>query len=401
MRAPGVFQDSPSEGPRVLVDLAPLWTASAFQGIGRYLRELLCALAELEPTSGRDLAVLGLDTRTWPWRTLSVRSVRDFLAAPPREPAEFAENRLRQRFAGFFLREAGCACYHQPEPRHTPLYCGVPLVVTFHDLLPLQFPRLYSRRAPYLRLALNWTITRFRLLQADHVITVSHHVARLLATRFSLAEERITPIWQGVDHTRFSPNREDGEREQLRQMWGLEPPYWLFVGTGDPRKNLPFLVEALAAADLSVPLVLVGKLHPLHEPPIRDAIRRHGVADRVILLGYVEDRWLPTLYRHALALLLPSLGEGFGLPVVEAMACGTPVVAFANSSIPEVAGDAAWLVPTNDLEAFVEAMRVLARNPEKRQELVARGLARARLFTWEKTAQSVLSVYRKVLGLPE
>lgn len=385
---------------QVFVDLAPLVTASAFQGIGRYLRELLAAVAQLRISYQKDMAVLGIDTRSWPWRTFDLEEVLTGFETPP-SAAETPKETWRHRLAGRYLGALGCACYHQAEPHHTPFFSRVPLVLTIHDIIPLQFPNLYARRAPRFRYALNWLITRWRLFHATHVITDSQHVAKLLATRFSIKSERITAVWPGVNLNRFRAVPSPDERELLKREWGLDTPYWLFVGTGDPRKNLPFLLEAVAAASLSKPLVLAGKIHPLHEPPIKEAIHRYGLESWVLPLGYVEDRWLPLLYRHSVALLFPSLGEGFGLPVVEAMACGTPVVAFANSSIPEVAGDAAWLVPTNDLAAFVEAMKVLAENPEKRQELVAKGLARARLFTWENTARAVLSVYRKVLGLPQ
>lgn len=389
-----------STTPEVFVDLAPLWTLSAFQGIGRYLRELLLTFAKLDRFHWRDLAVFGLDRCSWPWRKVPLEALSEGL--PQALPGErLSERAFRHRFAGFYLRKLGCACYHQAEPRHTPLFAGTPLVLTIHDIIPLQLPRLYSRRAPRLRYALNWSITRWRIFQADYVITDSHYVAQLLAARFSVSRRRITAVWPGVDLKRFHAQSAPNERETVKHKWGLDTPYWLFVGTGDPRKNLPFLLDAVAAADIPTPLVLVGKIHPLHESAIKEAICRNRLEGRVFLLGFVEDHWLPLLYRQSLGLLFPSLGEGFGLPVVEAMACGTPVVAFANSSIPEVAGDAAWLVPTNDLAAFVEAMKVLAANPEKRQELVAKGIARAQRFTWENTARAVLSVYRQVLGLPQ
>ncbi len=394
-------QTPPRQKPMVILDLAPLTHASAFQGIGRYLRELVRALLLLSDLEAQPFRIVGLDRSFWPWRLMDLHEAWESFSRPRDGRSSHRLPNWRHCVAGLWLEGQGVTAYHQAEPAQTPFDRHVRVVLTYHDIIPIELWKLYSRRAPTFRRALNWLVTKWRLAIADHVITDSFYVAHTISRLFAYPWDRLTPIWIGVAHERFNTRPTPNESELLRQRWGLTGPYWLFVGTGDRRKNLPFLLEAVTKGPPEVPVVLVGKLHPLQLPPIERAIEELGLGHRVRRLGFVEDELLPALYRQSLALLFPSLAEGFGLPVVEAMACGTPVVAFANTSIPEVAGDAAWLVPTNDLEAFAEAMKVLAEKPAKRRELAEKGLERAKLFSWENTARSVLAVYRKVLGLAE
>jgi glycosyltransferase involved in cell wall biosynthesis len=386
---------------KVFIDLAPFVTASAFQGIGRYLRELLGAFGKLDPAHWKDLEAVGLDTQSWPWKTVKIEELLKENGVPKVTAPIPAKSTWRHRMAGRYLKALGCACYHQPEPHHTPIFAGVPLVLSIHDIIPIEFPHLYSRKAPRIRLCINLALMKFRTLSASHIITGSQYVKEQLQRRFQVPPAKISVAYYGVDLNRFHPHTALEEERRVARDYNINGPYFLYVGTADPRKNLGFLLEAMAASQTEIPLLVAGRIHDLHRPQLQAKLQQLQLGNKVRFLGYVAEDDLPALYRHSLALLFPSLSEGFGLPVVEAMACGTPVVAFANSSIPEVAGDAAWLVPTNDLPAFVEAMKVLAVNHEKRQELVAKGLERAKLFTWENTARAVLGVYRRVLGLPQ
>ena len=385
----------------VLLDLAPLFTASSFQGIGRYLRELLPALVRLTSQQASCITVAGLDTRQVPCQVVEGDALASILESAPEASTSSLPDPWKGRLAGKSLERLGTACLHQVEPRQVPITGGIPLVLTYHDLIPLELPQLYSRRFPAFRFALNWLITRWRLRLASHVVVVSQYVAQALHRLFFFPLERITVAYNGVDLQRFSPRPSSNEVNLLRQRWGLEPGYWLFVGTGDPRKNLGFLLRAAAASGGKAPVVLVGKIHPtLHWPAIEEAIAQTGMSQRVRALGFVEDNWLPVLYRQSLGLAFPSLAEGFGLPVVEAMACGKPVIAFNTTAIPEVAGDAAWLTKPNDLEAFAQAMAVLEQFQERRKALEEKGLKQAQRFTWDRTASKVLEAYCKVLGLP-
>jgi len=260
-------------------------------------------------------------------------------------------------------------------------------------------PQLYFRRLGRWRTHIRWVLECSRYRRARKVIAVSRWTADHLARILSIPAKRIAVAYNGVELDRFSPQAEPGEREELREALGIVAPYFLYIGTGDPRKNLPWLLSVYAEAGVEPPLVLAGKIFPSQRPPIEKALDDLRIRDRVRLLGHVLDSMLPKLYRQSVGLLFPSLAEGFGLPVLEAMACGTPVVALAAGAIPEVAGDAAWLVPMGDRDKFVAAIQCLATCSEKRKELRETGIRQAAKFTWEATAEAVLTVYREILGL--
>lgn len=385
----------------VLVDLYPLFSPSAFQGIGRYLRALLQAFQRLAATQAFPFSLAGLDTRTPHWQVIPLQDLGDLLNRPPELLCD-TPNSWERRFAWHQLKRLGCHCLHQAEPRQVPITGPIPLVLTYHDLIPLELPRLYSRKAPRLRQALNWLITRWRLFLATHVLTDSQYVARRLTSLFGFPEEKITVAYIGVDLKRYCPEPLPEEKEILRGQLGLEEGYWLFVGTGDPRKNLEFLLKAVAKAQSSAPVVLAGRVDPRQEPLVRKAIAASGLGNQVRRLGFVDEAYLPSLYRGSLGLLFPSLSEGFGLPLLEAMACGKPALAFNATALPEVAGeDGAWLLPPGDLEAFAEAIKALEQTPEKRRRLGQKGRARAQRFTWEATAQIIGQVYSRLLRAPK
>lgn len=384
--------------PLVAIDLYPFRSASAFQGIGRYLRELLRALLHLQHRGELPLRVVGLDLESHPFRAVGGQELERLLEGTM-EPLSRSSPSSARRWAGRALRQLNCACLHQAEPHRVPVTYPVPLVLTIHDLIPLEFPHLYSRRAPRLRYLLNWSITRFRLLLAHHVVTGSQYVATSLQRRFGLPAGKITVTYYGVDLARYHPGPILDEQALIQRKWGLEPGYWLFVGTGDPRKNLGFLLKAVASAGSKRPVVLAGRVDPRQEPMVRQAIARSGLGSQVRLLGFVPEEDLPSLYRQSLALLFPSLSEGFGLPVLEAMACGKPVLAFHCTALPEVAGDGAWLLPPGDLNAFAHAIRHLESSPEKQRELSERGFHRAQRFTWEASARQVAGAYLQAMAL--
>ncbi|GIV97635.1 MAG: glycosyl transferase family 1 [Herpetosiphonaceae bacterium] len=269
-------------------------------------------------------------------------------------------------------------------------------VVTIHDLGYLYFPEAHpAAQRLYLRISTRWSA-----FASSHIIADSQATRNDLIRYCGTPSGKITVVPLGVS-PRFAPRPEE-EYLAVARHYGLEPPYLLYVGTIQPRKNLVRLIEAYAQAlrqrrDLPV-LALGGKRGWLTESIERRA-EELNIAGRVRFLGYVDDQHLPALLSGALAFLLPSLYEGFGLPALEAMACGTPVLASSTSSLPEVVGDAALLVDPTDPAAIAEAILRLCGDTGLRAELAARGIERARLFSWRRTAHETLAVLCSVGGL--
>jgi glycosyltransferase involved in cell wall biosynthesis len=274
-----------------------------------------------------------------------------------------------------------------------PRFSSVRTVFTLHDLIFLFHPETHK---PLNRWFLTLMMPRF-LRAADAVIAVSECTKRDAVRFYGIPEEKITVIYEGVN-PRFRPASPE-TIAAVRARYGLPEHFILYVGTIEPRKNLTALLEAfhhlLATHDLR--LVIVGKKGWLYEGFFR-RLRELGLEDRVIFTGYVPDEDLPAIYSAADLFVFPSLYEGFGLPVLEAMACGTPVICSNTSSLPEVAGDAALLVDPTDVRALAGAMERALTDEHLRSELMAKGLERARWFTWEKAAAKTLEVYRGVLG---
>jgi glycosyltransferase involved in cell wall biosynthesis len=251
-------------------------------------------------------------------------------------------------------------------------------VVTVHDLSFERMPWLMGSRDRLL-------FRRFvpaSARRADRVLAVSEHTKHDLVEHYGIPEDKIVVTPNGVDPV-FHPNGSAPER----------PPYVLFVGGIQPRKDPLAAIEALALLDGDLGLVVVGAEKRGGEE-VRRTIRRLGLEQRVDLAGHVEHEELAALYRGAACLVFPSRYEGFGLPVLEAMASATPVVAAAAGAVPEVAGDAAILVEPGDPEAIADGVR---RALADRERLVAAGLQRASLFSWAETARRTLAVYRELL----
>ena len=265
-------------------------------------------------------------------------------------------------------------------------------VLTIHDLAFLRHPELCSPRiAGYFA----QNIRRFAQ-QADAIIACSEATRRDISELLAISAERVITIYEGADH-RFQPMDRAEATERVRKTWNITGPYFVFVGAIEPRKNLTTLVEAFARVSQELPhhLVLAGGVGWRAEP-VFDAIERHGMNARVQRIGYVAHDDLPALYAAAEAMVFPSLYEGFGLPVIEAMACGCPVITADNSSLPEVAGEAGLLVQATDIEALANAMRRLATDAALRDFMRMAGLQQAGRFSWETTARQTLDVYRHV-----
>jgi glycosyltransferase involved in cell wall biosynthesis len=259
----------------------------------------------------------------------------------------------------------------------------VPQITVVHDVIPLAFPRDYPRQQLYFR-----RLVPAILRESRAVIAVSESTRREVIAAYDLRPERVHAIPNGYDTTEFvpiGPARENGGE-----------PYVLYLGNLMPHKNLPRLIEAVArvARQSPVRLVIAGGGSPTRLAELRRVAERVG--SPLDLMPYVPQDALPALYRGASLVAMPSLAEGFGPPALEAMACGTPVVVGNGSAMPEVVGDAGLLVDPEDTGAISDAiLRLLTQDPV-RKELIARGLARAAGFSWERTARRVLAIVDEV-----
>ena len=259
---------------------------------------------------------------------------------------------------------------------------GIPQMTVVHDLLPLHYPEEYPRQQHYFRYYVP-AVLRF----SRTVIVSSESTRRDLLDCYGVPSEKLRVILPGYDARQFSPDGADGRDE----------PYALYVGNVMPHKNLTRLVEAFALAANRGPgkLVIRGWGRPHHVHGLRERLTALGLGPRVDWEPYAKAEELPRLYRGARMLLLPSLYEGFGLTALEAMACGTPVITSNTSSLPEVVGDAALLVDPLDTAAIADAIVRLFADGRLGNELRERGLARARLFSWEKTGRAVQAAIRQ------
>ena len=267
-----------------------------------------------------------------------------------------------------------------------PLLPGCRQVTVVHDVLPLFFPGDFPRQQWYFRAFVPAVLRASWAIIAD-----SRQTADDVARHYRIPPERITVVPPGVDFTRFRPQH-DGDAVASR--FGLQR-YVLFVGNVRPHKNLEVLVEAIARLDAEVSLAVAGYRDPRYWPLVAARIDRLGLRDRVRVLDYVPEGILPALYSAALAVVVPSLYEGFGLPVLEAMACGAPVIASTAGGLREAAGEAAIRVDPGDVEALAAQLRRVIGDAGLRADLARRGLAHARAFTWDRTARGVLSVVKQ------
>lgn len=272
-----------------------------------------------------------------------------------------------------------------------PIILTAPMVVTVYDLSFLRFPaRLSAARRLYLR-----AMTALTCARARRVLAISQSTANDLTTHLGVPAGKIDVTPLGYDKAAFRPLLE-ADTSHFRRKQGLPERFWLYLGTLEPRKNLPLLLKAYARLGETerLPLILGGGIGWMAQE-IFATIERLELGEWVKHAGFIPTADLPFWYNCAEAFLFPSVYEGFGLPVLEAMACGTPVITTNSSSLPEVAGRAAKCLPPSDIELWTGALRALKRDGEWRDLARTRGLERAQQFSWARTAELTLNSYRK------
>jgi alpha-1,3-rhamnosyl/mannosyltransferase len=367
---------------RIALDLRT--ATDHFPGIGRYAKSLARAMVPLLSDGEQVLFICQPGQSVLP-NSREATGERVVVAEVPSSPFS-----LSQQWAiPAVLRRHGARLYHSLYYL-MPYGPRVPTVVTIYDLIPLTLPH----RVPAATRILFRVFLQMALRTACHVVVISEATRRDLLARYRLPGESITVIPLAVEPA-FRPQPREVVRALCVRL-NLPDRYVLYVGSNKPHKNLARLVEAWARMQpRSFPLVIAGYWSEA-SPEVERRIRELGLGGAVRLVRSVPEEDLPALYSGALLFAFPSEYEGFGLPVLEAMACGVPVLAARVSSLPEVAGDAALFVGAQNLDAIAQGMDELLGNEGLRKHLAERGLERARKFSWERCADQTLQVYKRM-----
>jgi glycosyltransferase involved in cell wall biosynthesis len=343
-------------------------------GIGTYIRNLLIQLGRIDTETdylllcrSRDCAIA---SEIGPnFRCVTERST----------PYSVGE----QIHIPMTLRREHVDLFHEPHYVLPPLiHCRS--VVTIHDCIHLMFPQYLPNRLAYAyaRGAI-WAAVR----RSDRILTVSETSKSDILRRFNVPADKITVVYNAIDDRLRVPPTED-EVARVRERYQLDDPFVLYVGNIKPHKNLERLIDAFDRLRRSgldhLKLLILGDEITKHQG-LRRAVHQHKLHKHVRFLGFVPIETLAVLYRLAAVFVFPSLYEGFGLPPLEAMACGTPVVTSNASSMPEIVGEAAFLVDPYDVDSIADGMRQVLTRPDLRATLVERGFERAKMYSWEQS----------------
>lgn len=370
------------------IDYTPAYEQGG--GIGRYVRELVAALAALD--------------RDTPYRLYVQGAHRDKLPNSPGANFTWKASRISTEWSARIWHRARLPIPIELWTGRIDLFHATDFVLpptrartllTVHDL---SFVRRPETAFPALKAYLDQVVPR-SIQRADHILADSQATKTDLIDVYAVQPDKVTVLLSGVD-SRFQPVP-DSEIERVRIKYGIaHAPYLFNVGTVQPRKNYERLMQALAtlpAPYADVQLVIAGGKGWLQDP-IYQAVDRLKLSERVQFIGFADDKDLPALYSGARAVPFVSLYEGFGLPVLEAMACGVPVVTSNVSSMPEAAGEAALLVDPESVDQIRDTMIRVLGDESLRADLIQRGLERAQSFTWRRAAEQLRAIYRSYTG---
>ncbi len=374
------------------------YTAAAHQraGIGRYTRGLVTALAELDADDEFVLFVAGGRTPDGEQKLEAPLPGNFHIRKLPLSERMWTIIWHRARLpvpVNLFIGPVDV--FHSPD-YVLPHVSRGRAVVTIHDLSFLQCP---EGSEPKLRRYLARAVPR-AVSRADLVLADSHHTRKDIVELFGTSPDKVEVLYPGVEAS-FGPVRDEGLLSRARAAYGLNTPFILSVGTLEPRKNHVLLLDAYAAlrekSNVEHKLVIAGAKGWLYEGVFR-RVEELSLGEDVVFLGFVPDEDLPALYSLAEVFVFPSLYEGFGLPPLEAMACGTPVVACRSSSLPEVVGEAGLMVPLHDSGALADEIDKVLNDRGLRDSLAERGVSQAQKFTWRRAGSKLLALYRRLLG---
>ncbi len=377
------------------------------RGYGRFTRELVSTMVRRHPEHRFVLVIDGHTARECSFPEEAETLVVETKAQPTKAAAADGSRSLMDlwRMSRAISRARFDVVLFPTRYTFVPLFCRTPAVLTIHDATDVKQPRLLF---PNWRARLLWRIkSGLALRRADRLVTVSNDARRQIAGAFRLREESIAVVSEGSDAI-FRLRAGDHAVDAVRGRYGLPTgaPLILYVGGISPHKNLQALLRAAAIVqrDESGPwrVVLVGDYHGVSflgcYRELNELTHTLGLEDRVTFTGFVPDEDLVLFYNAAAMLVLPSKGEGFGLPVVEAMACGLPVAGSDRNSIPEVLGSAGLLFDPDSDGAIAACLLRLMREPELRSELRSRGLERAKAYSWDVGADTMVRVLEEAAG---
>ena len=381
-----------------LIDATPLQSEHRLRGVGAYLRALIRAVEQETVEQETDdvhylLAWQAPKVLEPLLASVNIPRERTLLLPRPHRPAQvyWLYNEAILRYALLRLR---------PKVFLAPDFNGLvqnpfgSTVAVLHDITELKLRTDSASGLSEQASLWRWQAYYRKLQASEHILTISESVKRDAASLLNIPETRMEVVYHGLDQDRFQPV-EGGE-------YAGHPPYFVNIGGRNPNKNQTNIVAGfadIAHEHPEVHLYFAGPWQKSDLAWLEQQASTHNLEGRITHLGYVPDDAMTSLYSHALGFVFPSLEEGFGLPVLEAMACGTPVITSNRSSLPEVAGDAGILVDPQDAYAIGEAMKKLITDEGLRNELQAKGLARARTFTWQRTAQKTLEIMNRAGGL--
>jgi len=369
-------------------------------GIGEYAFELLMQFYESQkfPRSGISLRETNIKYQI-------------YLKDRPREDLPKENERWHYRVIGprKFWTQIGLPFdlyTNKPRPdvfftpsHYAPRFSPIPTVISIMDLSYIHFPEMFKKSDLYQ--LKNWT--KYSVKNAKKILTISQATKDDIIKVYRVPENKIVVTYPGIKFEIRNSKSETNSKFKmqnskfLKTKYGIEGDYVLFVGTLQPRKNIARLIEAFSRIKDNTQLVVVGKKGWLYEE-ILEAPKKFGVQDRVKFLDFVPDEDLPLFYQNALCFVLPSLYEGFGLPVLEAMKYGCPVITSNVSSLPEAGGDAALYFNPEDISDIAANLRLMITKPQLRKELIKKGFEQIKKFSWEKTARETLKTLMEVVN---
>jgi glycosyltransferase involved in cell wall biosynthesis len=349
-------------------------------GIGEYAYELLCQFYKIA-SSRKDLRFriylkndprmeMPVPTENWQYQIVGPKKFWTQIGLPLK----------------LFLESRKPNVFFSPS-HYAPRFSSIPTAISIMDLSYIHFPELFTKHDLYQ--LVNWT--KYSAKNAKNIFTISNFSRDDIIKTYKKRPENVKTTYLGIKPV-LSGNYKILNMEELNKKFGISAPYILFVGTLQPRKNIVKLIEAFSfLKEKDIQLVIVGKKGWLFEE-IFQAPEKYGVLDRIKFLDFVGDEDLPSLYKNAFCFVLPSLYEGFGLPVLEAMKFGCPTVISDTSSLPEVGGDAALYFDPQSADDIAEKLGKVIADEKLREEMIKKGYNQVKKFSWEKTAKETLKV---------